>query len=73
MICLCTISTYDEYSSFNDFFIRSLNPNARLIDKNNNILISPCDGKISAYENINLNNLVQIKGFTYSLKELLRR
>lgn len=60
-----------EYSSFNDFFIRSLNKGARTIDKDKNILISPCDGKISAYENINLNDLVQIKGFTYSLKELL--
>jgi phosphatidylserine decarboxylase len=64
--------TYDEHSSFNEFFIRSLNKDARIIDKNNNILISPCDGKISAYENINLNDLVQIKGFTYSLKELLQ-
>ncbi|MGH4050761.1 MAG: phosphatidylserine decarboxylase [Clostridium sp.] len=63
--------TFNEYSSFNDFFIRTLNPQTRLIDKDHNILISPCDGKISAYENINLNNLVQIKGFTYSLKELL--
>ncbi|MBU3114031.1 phosphatidylserine decarboxylase [Clostridium lacusfryxellense] len=63
--------SYDKYSSFNDFFIRSLKPNSRLIDNNHNILISPCDGKISAYEDINLNNLVQIKGFTYSLKELV--
>lgn len=63
--------TYDHYSSFNDFFIRSLTPGARIIDRNNNILISPCDGKISAYENINLDEIVQIKGFTYSLKELL--
>jgi len=64
--------TYDQYSSFNEFFMRSLNSNARVIDKNNNILISPCDGKLSAYENINLNDIVQIKGFTYSLKELLQ-
>ncbi|WP_291635772.1 phosphatidylserine decarboxylase [Clostridium sp.] len=64
--------TYDQYSSFNDFFIRSLKKDSRIIPKDNNILISPCDGKISAYENINLNDLVQIKGFTYSLKELLR-
>ncbi|MGV8981547.1 phosphatidylserine decarboxylase [Clostridium sp.] len=64
--------TYDQYSSFNEFFIRTLNSNARIIPKDNNALISPCDGKISAYEDINLNNLVQIKGFTYSLKELLQ-
>ncbi|MBU3161270.1 phosphatidylserine decarboxylase [Clostridium frigoris] len=64
--------SYNEYSSFNEFFIRSLKPGARKIDKNNNTLISPCDGKISAYENVNLNKIVQIKGFTYSLKELLQ-
>ena len=64
--------TSNEYSSFNDFFIRTLSPNARIISKNKDVLISPCDGKISAYENINLHNLVQIKGFTYSLKELLQ-
>ena len=61
-----------KYSSFNEFFIRPLNPGARVIDKSNDILISPCDGKISAYTNIDLNDLVQVKGFTYSLKELLQ-
>lgn len=61
-----------KYSSFNEFFIRALKPGARVIDKNENVLISPCDGKLSAYENINLNDLVQVKGFTYSLKELLQ-
>jgi phosphatidylserine decarboxylase len=61
----------DKYSSFNEFFIRALNPDARIIPTEDNVLISPCDGKISAYENIDPDNLVQIKGFTYSLKELL--
>ena len=65
-------NTYDQYTSFNEFFIRTLNTDGRIIDKNNDTLISPCDGKVSAYENINLNDLVQIKGFTYSLKELLQ-
>ena len=61
-----------KYSSFNEFFIRPLTPGARVIDKSNDILISPCDGKISAYTNIDLNDLVQVKGYTYSLKELLQ-
>ena len=69
------MSIYDnkdnDYASFNEFFIRPLNKDARTIDTNNDILISPCDGKISAYEDIDLNDLVQVKGFTYSLKELL--
>ena len=61
-----------DYSSFNEFFIRSLNPGARVMDKSKDVLISPCDGKISAYENINLEALVQVKGLSYSLKELLK-
>ncbi|WP_160693190.1 phosphatidylserine decarboxylase [Clostridium sp. C2-6-12] len=61
----------NDFSSFNDFFIRELTPEARPINKDKNILISPGDGRITAYENIDLDNLVQIKGFTYSLKELI--
>mgnify|MGYP001576496940 CR=1 FL=1 len=64
---------YNEYPSFNEFFIRSLKSGARIIDKNPKVLISPCDSKISAYENINLNAIVQIKGFTYSLKKQIGR
>lgn len=60
-----------EFNSFNDFFTRELNSGARPIDKNTNILISPGDGRITAYENIDLDNIIQIKGLTYSLKELI--
>lgn len=61
----------DEYKSFNDFFIRELVSTARPIDMDSNILISPGDGRLVAYENINMNNLVQIKNLTYTLKELI--
>lgn len=61
----------NEFSSFNDFFIRELTHEARPVNKDEKILISPGDGRITAYENIDLDNLVQIKGFTYSLKELI--
>lgn len=61
----------NEFTSFNDFFTRKLTPNARPINTDSNILISPGDGRITAYENIDLENIVQIKGLTYSLKELI--
>lgn len=61
-----------DFTSFNDFFIRELHDFARPFDKNKNILISPGDGRLSAFENIDMNKLVQIKGLTYSLKELLQ-
>lgn len=60
-----------EFTSFNDFFTRKLTSGARPINKDNTILISPGDGRITAYENIDLDNIVQIKGLTYSLKELI--
>lgn len=60
-----------EFASFNDFFTRELTSEARPINKDKNILISPGDGRITAYENIDLDNIVQIKGLTYSLRELI--
>jgi phosphatidylserine decarboxylase len=61
----------EEFSSFNDFFIRKLKPQARKISEDKSKLISPADGRLTAYTNIDINKLVQIKGLTYSLKELI--
>lgn len=60
-----------EFASFNDFFTRRLKSEARPIDKNIDSLVSPGDGKILAFENIDLDKLVQVKGFTYSLNNLI--
>lgn len=65
------IKSIEDFSSFNDFFSRELHPNSRPIDINNNIFISPGDGRLFAYENINMNNLIQVKHLTYSLSELI--
>ena len=60
-----------DFKSFNDFFIRKLIPEARPINKDKNILISPGDGRLLAYTNIDINSLIQVKGITYSLSEIL--
>lgn len=60
-----------DFITFNDFFARTLLPNARPIPEDINKLMSPADGRLFAYENINMNEIVQVKGITYSLKELL--
>lgn len=60
-----------EFKTFNDFFIREVSPNSRPIPLDKNTLISPSDGRLYAYENIDMNKVVQVKGITYSLKELL--
>lgn len=62
----------NDFRSFNDFFIRELNENARPIDKDKGALISPGDGRLFVYNNISINNLVQIKDITYSLAELIQ-
>lgn len=60
-----------DFKCFNDFFIRRVTEEGRPIDKAIASLVSPGDGRLSAYDNIDLNNLVQVKGFTYSLEELI--
>lgn len=60
-----------EFKNFNDFFARKLLDKARPINLDPNTLISPGDGRLLAYENINMDNIVQVKGFTYSLRELI--
>lgn len=61
-----------DFSNFNDFFIRKLTKDSRPIDMNNDILISPGDGRLTAYSNINMDSVVQVKGITYSLSELIK-
>ena len=55
-----------EFTSFNDFFSRELNPNARKIDTNKNVLVSPADGKVFAYENITNQDFI-VKGYKFNL------
>ena len=66
------IKNEENFSSFNDFFIRQLTKEARPIDMNPECLVSPGDGRIFAYENISMDKLIQVKGITYSLSELLQ-
>ncbi|MCR6514903.1 phosphatidylserine decarboxylase [Clostridium sp. LY3-2] len=61
-----------EFKNFNEFFARKLKSTSRPIPEDKNVLISPVDCRLLAYEDIDMNNIVQVKGFKYSLKELLR-
>lgn len=60
-----------DFTSFNDFFTRKLTNSARPFSNDANTLISPGDGRLLAYENIDLENIIQVKGISYSLKELI--
>ncbi len=59
-----------DYSSFNDFFIRKLKENARPIDTSSNVVVSPADGKILAYANISNADFI-IKGFRFDVSSFL--
>ena len=63
-------TTAEEYRTFNDFFTRALKPGARVIDQAATAIVSCCDGTISAFGTINLNQLIQAKNKIYTLQNL---
>ncbi|EIJ70492.1 archaetidylserine decarboxylase [Pasteurella bettyae] len=62
---------FSDYATFNEFFIRKLKPNARPINQNNDAMCLPADGRISQCGHIDDDLLLQAKGHSFSLKELL--
>lgn len=61
-----------EYKNFNDFFARTLKKESRLIAEESEVLISPADGRVFAYEDIDINAVIQVKGSTYRLMDLFQ-
>jgi phosphatidylserine decarboxylase len=60
-----------EFTSFNDFFYRELKPGARPFNTDSNVVISPADGKIFAYDNITNQDFI-VKGYRFNLSEYLQ-
>jgi len=60
-----------HFSSLHDCFIRELRIGARPIDPARHVLISPCDGIVGASGTLRGTELVQAKGFPYTLEDLL--
>lgn len=60
-----------EFRSVHDCFTRQLKPAARPIDRDPALLVSPCDGIVGGCGAIEGDQLIQAKGLTYSLEELL--
>jgi len=61
----------EDFESFNDFFTRSLDPEARPIAFGEQHIVSPVDGRISEIGRIDGERLFQAKGHYYSLTHLL--
>lgn len=60
-----------DFDSFNDFFTRELDENARPVDTDINSIACPADGAISQLGEIKENQIFQAKGLDYSLEKLL--
>ena len=59
------------FRSYNEFFTRQIRSEYRPVDMSPEILISPCDSKLSAYK-IGENSRFEIKGGSYTVKSMLK-
>jgi phosphatidylserine decarboxylase len=60
-----------DFSSLHDCFIRELKPGARPVDPDPAVLASPCDAIVGACGQLDGVQLLQAKGFPYTLCDLL--
>jgi phosphatidylserine decarboxylase len=60
-----------SFRSLHDCFIRELKPGARPIDPDPGVLVSPCDAIVGASGAVAGTELIQAKGFPYTLADLL--
>ncbi|MSR14500.1 MAG: phosphatidylserine decarboxylase [Gammaproteobacteria bacterium] len=61
----------EHYLSFNRFFTRALKPDARPLPADQKSLVSPADGVIAEFGTLQRDRMLQAKGRTYSVDELL--
>ncbi|KAK7698990.1 phosphatidylserine decarboxylase 1 [Diaporthe eres] len=59
------------YPNLAAFFYRTLKPGVRPLDPNPNALLSPSDGKVLQFGQIQGGDIEQVKGMTYSIDALL--
>src|SRR5262245_42380869 len=60
-----------RFSSLHDCFIRELKSGARTIDPDPSVMVSPCDGIVGGCGRVEGDQLIQAKGLTYTLSDLL--
>lgn len=66
-----SVKGIDEFTSFNDFFVRKLKEGSRRIAEGENEIASPADGKVLAYEDIKTKDEFFLKGDKFTLEEFL--
>ena len=63
---------HTRFKSMHDCFTRELKDGARPIDQDPAVLVSPCDAIVGASGQVADTELIQAKGFPYTLLDLLR-
>lgn len=63
----------EEYASLNEFFTRRLRSGIRPIDDTTHAVVSPVDGLVTSVGRIESGLIMNIKGQSYTLDELLNR
>jgi phosphatidylserine decarboxylase len=62
---------HQTFRSLHDCFTRELRPGARAIDPRVDVITSPCDAVVGAHGRIRDGQVIQTKGFPYTLLDLL--
>jgi len=65
-----SITEKQHFDSFNDFFTRKLKPDARPVNVDSAVVISPADGKIFVFENVGKKDFY-VKGYRFNMYEFL--
>ena len=60
-----------SYPSFNEFFTRALRAGARPVDTHSQVVISPVDGTVSQIGSLTGSRILQAKGHSFTLEDLL--
>lgn len=63
-----SIAQKQEFESFNDFFYRKLKADARVVNMDSNTVVSPADGKILVFDNIENQDFI-VKGYRFNVLE----
>lgn len=61
----------DKFDSYNDFFIREIKPEYRPVNMDPEVLIAPCDSKLTVFD-VDSDSRFTIKNTDYTVKSLLR-
>jgi phosphatidylserine decarboxylase len=61
-----------QFTSLHDCFVRELKDGARPVDERTDVIVSPCDGIIGQYGRVDDGVLLQVKGSSYLLADLVR-